>query len=142
MLALTWPQALSTFLFLVVCVMLILLILIQKGRGGGLSGAFGGVGSYSPFGTKTGDALTWATVILTGMDLLIAVLANYAYRPSTPNLGSSLNSPTSATQPSADVVKTEQVPVPVTATENNAPAPESSAPTTPPASPASQPSGQ
>lgn len=83
MLALTWPQSLSTFLFLTICVLLVLLILIQKGRGGGLSGAFGGVGSYSPFGTKTGDALTWATVILTGLYLLMAVLTNYAYHPTS-----------------------------------------------------------
>jgi len=81
MLALTIGQSLMAFAFCLVCVLLILLILIQKGRGGGLSGAFGGVGSYSPFGTKTGDALTWATVILTGLFLLIAVLANYIYKP-------------------------------------------------------------
>jgi preprotein translocase subunit SecG len=81
MLALTALQSLMTFVFCLVCVLLILLILIQKGRGGGLSGAFGGVGSYSPFGTKTGDALTWATVILTGMFLLMAVLSNYVYKP-------------------------------------------------------------
>jgi preprotein translocase subunit SecG len=81
MLALTALQTLVTFVFCLICVLLILLILIQKGRGGGLSGAFGGVGSYSPFGTKTGDALTWATVILTGMFLLMAVLSNYVYKP-------------------------------------------------------------
>ncbi len=81
MLALTVGQTLMAFVFCLICILLILLILIQKGRGGGLSGAFGGVGSYSPFGTKTGDALTWATVILTGMFLLVAVLANYVYKP-------------------------------------------------------------
>ncbi len=82
MLALTYLQGLMAFLFCLVCVLLIVLILIQKGKGGGLSGAFGGVGSYSPFGTKTGDALTWATVVLTGMFLLIAVFSNYVFKPA------------------------------------------------------------
>ena len=96
MLALTALQSLMTFVFCLVCVLLILLILIQKGRGGGLSGAFGGVGSYSPFGTKTGDALTWATVILTGLFLLMAVLSNYVYKPQKmTGLGAT---PASATQ--------------------------------------------
>jgi len=81
MLGVTFVQGLLAFLFCFVCVLLILLILIQRGRGGGLSGAFGGVGSYSPFGTKTGDALTWATVALTAMYLLIAVVANYFFVP-------------------------------------------------------------
>ena len=43
------------------------LILIQKGRGGGLSGAFGGGGGSSAFGAKTGDVLTWATSIIFGI---------------------------------------------------------------------------
>lgn len=87
MLALTFMQGLVAFLFCTTCVLLILLVLIQKGKGGGLSGAFGGVGSYSPFGTKTGDALTWATVVLTAFYLLIAVLANYAWRMQDPVIG-------------------------------------------------------
>jgi len=81
MLAVTFIQGLLATLFCLICLLLILLILIQRGRGGGLSGAFGGVGSYSPFGTKTGDALTWATVVLTAMYLLVAVVANYYFLP-------------------------------------------------------------
>ena len=37
---------------------LILLVLIQRGRGGGLAGAFGGAGGQSAFGTKAGDVFT------------------------------------------------------------------------------------
>ena len=55
---------LLAFLFGIVSVFLILLILIQKGRGGGLSGAFGGAGGNTAFGTKTGDLLTWVTSIV------------------------------------------------------------------------------
>ncbi|MCA9215560.1 MAG: preprotein translocase subunit SecG [Planctomycetales bacterium] len=41
---------------------LILIILVQRGRGGGLSGALGGMGGQSAFGTKAGDAFTKITI--------------------------------------------------------------------------------
>jgi preprotein translocase subunit SecG len=41
---------------------LIGLVLIQRGKGGGLAGAFGGVGGSSPFGSKAGDAFTRITI--------------------------------------------------------------------------------
>src|SRR6476661_1332872 len=64
-------------LFIVLAVFLILLVLIQKGRGGGLSSAFGGgAGGHTAFGSKTGDVLTWATSIVFGVFLLLAVAAN------------------------------------------------------------------
>ncbi|MCA9101044.1 MAG: preprotein translocase subunit SecG [Planctomycetales bacterium] len=51
---------LSTLIFLV-SLFLIVLILIQRGRGGGLAGAFGGAGGQSAFGTKAGDMFTKIT---------------------------------------------------------------------------------
>src|ERR1700742_619178 len=63
-------------LFITVCLFLILLILIQKGRGGGLSSAFGGAGGNTAFGSKTGDVLTWATSIVFGVFLLLGVVLN------------------------------------------------------------------
>src|SRR6476661_3053333 len=63
-------------LLIVVCIFLMLLVLIQKGRGGGLSSAFGGSGGNTAFGSKTGDVLTWATSILFGVFLLLAVALN------------------------------------------------------------------
>jgi preprotein translocase subunit SecG len=44
-------------------VFLILLVLVQRGRGGGLTGALGGVGGQSAFGTKAGDLFTKITVV-------------------------------------------------------------------------------
>jgi preprotein translocase subunit SecG len=41
---------------------LIGIILIQRGKGGGLAGAFGGMGGSSAFGTRTGDVFTKVTV--------------------------------------------------------------------------------
>ena len=67
--------------FIIVCLFLILIVLIQKGRGGGLASAFGGAGGNTAFGSKTGDVLTWATSIVFGIFLVLAItlnlLANY-----------------------------------------------------------------
>src|SRR3954464_3073186 len=67
--------------FIIICLFLILIVLIQKGRGGGLASAFGGAGGNTAFGSKTGDVLTWATSIVFGIFLILAItlnlLANY-----------------------------------------------------------------
>ena len=43
---------------------LIVLVLIQRGKGGGLAGAFGGMGGQSAFGTKAGDLFTRVTIVM------------------------------------------------------------------------------
>lgn len=67
---------LTMTLFITVCLFMILLVLIQKGRGGGLASAFGGAGGNTAFGSKTGDVLTWATSIVFGVFLVLAVALN------------------------------------------------------------------
>src|SRR5438046_6291721 len=67
---------LTIALVLIVGIFLILLVLIQKGRGGGLASAFGGAGGNTAFGSKTGDVLTWATSVVFGVFLLLAVVLN------------------------------------------------------------------
>src|SRR5881394_4011163 len=81
----TWNVFLyiSVILLLLVCFFLILLVLIQKGRGGGLASAFGGGGGNTAFGSKTGDVLTWATSIIFGVFLILAVILNLMTRYST-----------------------------------------------------------
>lgn len=69
-------------LFVVCCVALILIILIQKGRGGGLSAAFGGAMASGILGSKTGDFLTWVTIVLVGVFLTLAVLMGKFYKPT------------------------------------------------------------
>ncbi len=55
-------QGLFIFLMITVSLFMILLIMIQRGKGGGLAGAFGGMGGQSAFGTKAGDTFTKITV--------------------------------------------------------------------------------
>ena len=74
-------------LFVLVCIILILVVLMQKGRGGGLSGAFAGGMASGLLGSKTGDFLTWVTIILVGLFLLLAVVMGKFYRPGVSNFG-------------------------------------------------------
>lgn len=69
-------------IWFIAALLLILLILIQKGKGGGLGAAFGGAGSNSLLGTKTGDFLTWITIGLTVIFLFVGVLMSKFYRPT------------------------------------------------------------
>lgn len=43
---------------------LIMLILVQRGKGGGLTGALGGPGGQSAFGSKAGDTFTVITIVV------------------------------------------------------------------------------
>ncbi len=67
-------------LIIISSLFLICVILIQRGKGGGLAGAFGGVGGSSAFGTKAGDVFTRITIggfivwMITAM--LLVVLTN------------------------------------------------------------------
>lgn len=66
---------------------LVLVVLIQKGKGGGLSGAFGGGMASNILGTKTGDFLTWFTIVLVGVFLLLGVLMVKYYKPTVSDFG-------------------------------------------------------
>ena len=66
---------LMILLFLTPCFS-ILLVLIQRGRGGGLAGAFGGMGGQSAFGTKAGDLFTRITIgVAAALDYAAAPVA-------------------------------------------------------------------
>jgi preprotein translocase subunit SecG len=61
-----------SFLMLAISLFMILLVLIQRGRGGGLAGAFGGMGGQSAFGTRAGDTFTRITIVLAVIWVLLA----------------------------------------------------------------------
>lgn len=79
----TWGQSALAWSLILVCGFLMLIILIQRGRGGGLTGAFGGGGGGGgAFGAKTGDVFTWITVVVAVGFGLLAVVANFAFDQS------------------------------------------------------------
>lgn len=53
---------------------LIVLILLQRGRGGGLAGALGGMGGQSAFGSKAGDVFTRITSVVAVVWILLCVV--------------------------------------------------------------------
>ena len=81
MLAMSFIGSVVSIMLIGVSLLLIGLILLQKNRGAGLSGAFGGVGGHSAFGTKTGDFLTWVTVGLVAIFLLLNIAGNFVFEP-------------------------------------------------------------
>jgi preprotein translocase subunit SecG len=66
-------QYLFGILMFVTAVFLILLVLVQRGRGGGLAGAFGGMGGQSAFGTKAGDLFTRITMVVATFWILLCI---------------------------------------------------------------------
>jgi preprotein translocase subunit SecG len=70
------------FLFILVSFFMMLVILIQRPRGGGLSGAFGAGGAQEVFGSKTGDVLTWFTVGCFVCYVLLAMGLTWTIKPA------------------------------------------------------------
>ena len=63
------------FMLVATSIFLILLVLIQRGRGGGLAGALGGMGGQSAFGTKAGDLFTKITIGVATFLILLCILS-------------------------------------------------------------------
>jgi len=103
-------------LFLLCSVVLILVVLIQKGKGGGLSSAFGGAMASGILGSKTGDVLTWITIGVVSFFIVVALALGKWWRPTVS---------TPATQTPAPITTTD------TGQPAQAPAPAADAPQTP-----------
>ncbi len=58
-------------------IFLILLVLVQRGKGGGLTGALGGPGGQSAFGSKAGDTFTMITAVSAIIWGLVCAIAMY-----------------------------------------------------------------
>ena len=93
-------------LFVICCVALVLIILIQKGRGGGLSAAFGGAMASGILGSKTGDFLTWVTIVLVGVFLTLAVVMAKFYKEPEPDASKFGVEPPAQQQQPADMGQT------------------------------------
>ena len=68
-------------IFVIGSVVLILVKLIQKGKGGGLSGAFAGGMASGILGSKTGDVLTWITISVASLFIIVALVLDRWWRP-------------------------------------------------------------
>jgi preprotein translocase subunit SecG len=89
-----WATLLN-ILLIITGVFLIGVVLIQRGKGGGLAGAFGGVGGSSPFGSKAGDAFTKFTIYVAAVMLALIIGQVWVMNPKNQDPGSNLPVPTS-----------------------------------------------
>jgi preprotein translocase subunit SecG len=69
-----YSTALNIVVIIVGGLLLIPLILIQRGKGGGLAGAFGGVGGSSAFGSRAGDLFTRITIGVAAVWIILIMI--------------------------------------------------------------------
>ncbi|QDU79836.1 Protein-export membrane protein SecG [Polystyrenella longa] len=74
-------------LLILVGLFLMLIVLIQKGRGGGLAGAFGGAGGQSAFGTKAGDVFTKITIVVATIWFVLSAITGMVISAQSDKLG-------------------------------------------------------
>ncbi len=76
-------------LYVIICVSLIVIILLQSGKGSGLSGIFGsGGGGQTIFGARAGDVMTKTTTVLAILFMSFSlVLALLSARDSSSLIG-------------------------------------------------------
>lgn len=79
-----------TFLGVLLCatsIWMMMLILVQRGKGGGLTGALGGMGGQSAFGAKAGDVFTKITVISAIIWITLCMITIAAFNPPPSSAG-------------------------------------------------------
>ena len=74
LIAVAWYSHLLNAIIIVLGLMLMLIVLIQRGKGGGLAGAFGGAGGSSAFGSRTADAFVKITLYLAAVWVLFIMI--------------------------------------------------------------------
>lgn len=57
------------------------LVLVQRGKGGGLTGALGGMGGQSAFGSKAGDAFTKITIVTAAIWIFLCMMTIALFNP-------------------------------------------------------------
>jgi preprotein translocase subunit SecG len=132
-------------LLFITALFLIVLVLVQRGKGGGLAGALGGMGGQSAFGTKAGDLFTRITIGVAAFWIILCAVVVWTFshnrNPASKLFGHS-------TVPDATAPLTPEKPGPGGAAATpggaapaaNTPAvPAAPAASTPPASPSSTP---
>ncbi len=96
-------QYLLTFVYVLVCFLLLLVVLLQQGKGGDIASAFGGSSSQAAFGARSGATLlTKATSVLGVLFMVGAlVLAIFSERGTSSSVlsGRGAPAPVRTTQP-------------------------------------------
>ena len=112
-LALGFVMNILAAIFVIGSVALILVILVQKGKGGGLSGAFAGGMASGILGSKTGDVLTWITISMASVFIIVALVLDKWWKPMASGPESRTAAPITSTdtgqgQPTAPAAPADQ----------------------------------
>ena len=76
-----YVPAILNILIMITGLLLIGVVLLQRGKGGGLAGAFGGIGGSSAFGSRAGDLFTRITIIAAAVWILLIMLTVKIVQP-------------------------------------------------------------
>jgi preprotein translocase subunit SecG len=68
-------QYLLTFVYVVICLVLLMVVLLQQGRGGDIASAFGGSGSQTAFGARAGATLLTRITTVTAVLFMVGAIA-------------------------------------------------------------------
>jgi len=76
-----WYTPILQVFWIVFGILLILIVLIQKGKGAGLSGAFGGAGGHGALGTKAADVMVRVTSWIAGIWIVLTMILVLVMNP-------------------------------------------------------------
>jgi len=79
-----WGSFFLALLLGITSVILMIVVLIQRGKGGGLVGAFGGAGGSSAFGSRAGDLFTRITIVIASIWIVLVMITIKATQPTEP----------------------------------------------------------
>ena len=94
-----WVPPLMNIVLILSSLFLILLVLIQRGKGGGLSGAFGGAGGSSAFGSRAGDTFTRITIYAAAFWVLFIMITIKMTQPEAKQAEPKTPTPTAPANP-------------------------------------------
>lgn len=124
-------------LLFVLSFLIIAIILLQRGRGGGLTGALGGLGGQSAFGVKAGDIFTRITAVLVLLWIFFSALAARWYKEDALDIQADTSATTSMST-GGGMGGTSELPA-IPSVVSPATAPATPAPATPTPTPAPAP---
>ena len=87
-----------SFIYVLSCLFLIFVVLIQKGEGGGLGGAFGGGAVDAAFGSSADTAWKKATSVAAAMFILLSIGLGLLEAPPRSVVGKKLDQKTSGVE--------------------------------------------
>jgi len=95
-----------TVFYVLTCFLLMLVVLLQRGKGGDMASAFGGGGSQTAFGARSGATLlTRATTILAALFMIVSLMLGIMWRTGGGSVVSGVTAPAAPAQPPAQAPK-------------------------------------